>query len=128
MMSDNDLPGRPARLVARQISELLLARVRRWHALVPQERINGVVFDVVLSAGIAHLAFCEAGSGRWIGVDQAARLGRPVNATAIAQSMGLPMTTVRRHAVALVDAGLLVRTSAGFSVAPTIFAGDGIAK
>lgn len=127
-MSDGDHPGRPARLVARQISELLLARVRRWHALVPQERIDGVVFDVVLSASIAHLAFSEADSGQWIGVEQAARLGRPVNATAIAQSMGLPSTTVRRHAAALVDAGLLVRTAAGFGVAPAIFAGHGVAE
>ena len=126
-MSERDSPGRPARLVARQISELLLARVRRWHVLVPQERINGVVFDVVLSAGIAHLAFCDPGSGEWVGVEQAARLGRPVNATAIAQSMGLPLTTVRRHAGALVDAGLLVRAAAGFAVAPAIFAGDGVA-
>ncbi len=127
-MPDHGARGRPARLVARQISELLLARVRRWHALVPQERINGVVFDVVLSAGIAHHAFGDPGTGRWIGVEQAAKLGRPVNATAIAQSMGLPPTTVRRHAAELVAAGLFVRSPAGFTAAPAVFAGDRLAK
>jgi DNA-binding IclR family transcriptional regulator len=110
-----------ARLVARQVSELLLARSRRGLALVPQERLAGFVFEVVLSASIAHHPYRDAGTGRWVGVEDASTLGRPVSATAIALSMRLPHTTVRRRTAELVESGLLVRGKAGFSVAPSFF-------
>ncbi|NYT41311.1 hypothetical protein HZY97_11120 [Sphingomonas sp. R-74633] len=109
------------RLVARQVSELLLGRSRRGLALVPQERLAGFVFEVVLGGSIAHHPYRDPVSGRWIGVEDAETLGRPVNATAIAHSMRLPHTTVRRRAAELVEAGLLVRGPAGFSVAPSFF-------
>jgi DNA-binding Lrp family transcriptional regulator len=109
------------RLVARQVSELLLGRSRRGLALVPQERLAGFVFDVVLGGSIAHHPYRDPVSGRWIGVEDAEPLGRPVNATAIAHSMRLPHTTVRRRAAELVEAGLLVRSAAGFSVSPGFF-------
>jgi DNA-binding IclR family transcriptional regulator len=117
-----------ARLVARQVSELLLARSRRGLALVPQERLAGFVFEVVLGGSIAHHPLRDPATGRWIGVEHAATLGRPVNATAIAHSMRLPHTTVRRRAAELVEAGLLVRCPAGFSVAPAFFEGDTLAR
>lgn len=112
------------RLVARQVSELLLGRSRRGLALVPQERLAGFVFEVVLGAGIAHQPYRDPATGRWIGVEDARTLGRPVNATAIAHSMRLPLTTVRRRAAELVGSGLLIRGDAGFSVAPAFFEGD----
>ncbi|MDG2533348.1 hypothetical protein P6144_06800 [Sphingomonas sp. HITSZ_GF] len=117
-----------ARLVARQVSELLLARSRRGLALVPQERLAGFVFEVVLGGSIAHHPFRDADTDRWIGVEDAGALGRPVNATAIAHSMRLPHTTVRRRAAELVAAGLLVRGPAGFSVAPDFFRGDALSR
>jgi len=116
------------RLVARQVSELLLARSRRGLALVPQERLAGFVFEVVLGGSIAHHPYRDAASGRWMGVEDAATLGRPVNATAIAHSMRLPHTTVRRRAAELVEEGLLVRGDSGFCVAPGFFEGDVLAR
>lgn len=112
------------RLVVRQVSELLLARSRRRLALIPQERLSGFVFEVVLGGSIAHHPYREAASGRWIGIEDAGTLGRPVNATAIAHSMSLPHTTVRRRAGELVERGLLVRSASGFNVAPRFFEGD----
>lgn len=128
-MLATDLSAPPSRklstrLVARQVSELLLARSRRGLALVPQERLAGFVFEVVLGGSIAHHPYRDPVTGRWIGVEDARVLGRPVNATAIAHSMCLPHTTVRRRAAELVEAGLLVRGAAGFSVAPGFFEGD----
>jgi DNA-binding Lrp family transcriptional regulator len=117
-----------ARLVARQVSELLLARSRRGLALVPQERLAGFVFEVVLGGSIAHHPYRDPATGRWIGVEHAGALGRPVNATAIAHSMRLPHTTVRRRAAELVEAGLLARCPAGFSVARRFFTGDTLAR
>lgn len=116
------------RLVARQVSELLLARSRRGLELVPQERLAGFVFEVVLGGSIAHHPHRDPATGRWIGVEDAGLLGRPVNATAIAHSMRLPHTTVRRRAAELVEAGLLVRSAAGFSVAPRFFDGDALIR
>lgn len=117
-----------ARLVARQVTELLLARSRRGLELVPQERLAGFVFEVVLGGSIAHQPHRDPASGRWIGVEDAATLGRPVNATAIAHSMRLPHTTVRRRAAELVDAGLLARGASGFRVATRFFEGDTLAR
>ncbi len=132
-MLATDLSAPPSRklstrLVARQVSELLLGRSRRGLALVPQERLAGFVFEVVLGGSIAHHPYREPETGRWIGVEDARALGRPVNATAIAHSMRLPHTTVRRRAAELVAAGMLVRGDAGFSVAPGFFEGDTLAR
>lgn len=132
-MLATDLSAPPSRklstrLVARQVSELLLARSRRGLALVPQERLAGFVFEVVLGGSIAHHPHRDPATGRWIGVEDARALGRPVNATAIAHSMRLPHTTVRRRAAELVDAGLLMRVAAGFSVAPGFFDSDVLAR
>lgn len=132
-MFATDLPAPTSRqlstrLVARQVSELLLARSRRGLALVPQERLAGFVFEVVLGASIAHHPHRDPATGSWIGVEDARALGRPVTATAIAHSMRLPLTTVRRRVAELVDAGLLVRGAAGFSVAPAFFDGDTLTR
>lgn len=109
------------RLVARHVSELTFARWLRWKALVPNERLSAFVFDLVLSASIAHHPFRDPALGQWIGIEDALILGRPVTGTAMARSMRLPHTTVRRQAAELVDAGLLARDVGGFRIAPTIF-------
>lgn len=127
-MPHTQIRRQSARLVARQVSELLLARSRRSLALVPQERLAGFVFEVVLGGSIAHHPHRDPATGRWIGVEDAAALGRPVNATAIAHSMRLPHTTVRRRAAELVAAGVLVRSAAGFQVAPIFFEGDTLTR
>ncbi len=128
-----DLSAAPSRklsirLVARQVSELLLARSRRGLTLVPQERLAGFVFEVVLGGSIAHHPYRDPAGGHWIGVEDARTLARPVNATAIAHSMGLPHTTVRRRVAELVEAGLLVRDPFGFTVAPEFFEGETLAR
>ena len=108
--------SRATRLVARQVSELMLARTRRWQALGSHNPLTGVVFATVLSGSIAHLPLLDLATGRWITVDDAPALGRPVTATAIAQSLMLPATTTRRRADELVVAGQLTRGARGFQV------------
>ncbi|MBO9712832.1 hypothetical protein [Sphingomonas sp.] len=117
-------PRGPTRLVARQVSELLLTRAGRWQPLVPHERIAAIVFASALGATLAHHPFRDAESGRWIGIEAANRLGRPVSGAAIAESMGLPHTNVRRRAAELVDAGLLIREAAGFRIAERFLADE----
>ena len=116
------------RLVIRQISELLIARTYRWWSIAPRDRLDGTVFGAVLSAGVAHCPYYDPATGCWVGIDHAGLRRRPVNGTAIAQSMNLPHTTVRRRAAALVDSGLLEHKATGFGIVPQFFSGDRLAR
>ncbi len=104
--------------------DLLQARGLRWQTLAPQPRTVGFVFEVVLGASIAHRPYFDPLSGNWLGLAAATTLARPVATTAVAVSMGLSASTVRRHAADLVAAGLLAKDAAGLRPAPG-FAADG---
>ena len=117
--------GWSIRLVVRQTSELLLARGARFRALFATDQLADIIVETVLSASMAHLPLREA--GHWIAIGDAVRLGRPVSAAAIAQSMQLAETTVRRRAAILVDAGLLWREPGGFRLAAEFGTGGAIA-
>ena len=127
-MATPDKRGRSVRLVARHISELTMARWLRWKALAPDERLSNVVFDAVLSAGISHYPLRNPESGQWVGINEASLLGRPVTGTAIAHSMHLSYTTVRRQAADLVEAGLLMRDAGGFRIAEGLFSDGSIGR
>ena len=113
---------RAIRLVARQVSELLLARWMRWQTLLPDGRLTYVAFGSVLSASLAHQPLRDPASGEAIGLAAARDRARPVSVSAIALAMGLPPTSVRRNADALVNAGFLVRGPTGYTVAARVFA------
>lgn len=110
------------RLVARHSTEILLARYKQWQPLMPQGRFALFVFDLILVTSMAHRPFREKDTGRWLGLEDAAISGRPISATAIARSMQISHTTVRRRATEMVDAGLLEQCATGFRVAPVFFA------
>ncbi|MEH3035739.1 MAG: ArsR family transcriptional regulator [Sphingomonas adhaesiva] len=112
----------PTRLVARQVSELLSARGRRWGALLGVGPLTAFIHAVIISAGMQHLPY-RRDDGEWlpiggagVGAEARERLARPVSGSAIAHSMGIPLTTVRRHAADLVAAGLVERHARGFVV------------
>ena len=119
--------NRSTRMIVRQVSELLLARWSRWQVVIPDHRLNYVVFQTVLSASIAHQPLRDPASGALLGIATARDRARPVNASAIALPMALALTSVRRCADKLVDAGLLVRQPAGYVVAERVFADDTLA-
>lgn len=109
----------PFRLVLRQMSEMLFAQIERARRLVPYPPVARMAGLVVLAGSVAHLPYRRGGSaGDWIGIDAAGACGRPVSATAVATSMNLPSTTVRRQITTLVEAGLLRREKAGLLVTP----------
>ncbi len=108
-------------MVSRHVSELLMARAARWQTLAEVDQLGSIIFSVVLSASIAHLPLRDPETGRFHGLEDARQMGRPVTATAVALSMRLPLTTVRRRAATLVAAGLLIRQRAGFAVASRCF-------
>lgn len=110
----------PTRLVARQVSELLFARGRRWVALVGVDPLTAFIHAVIMSAGMQHLPY-RRDDGTWLPVEAGETLARPVSGSAIAQSMGIPLTTVRRHAADLVAAGVAERRARGFSVVEAFY-------
>lgn len=115
------------RLVARQVSEVLLARWLRWQTLIPEGRLTYVAFGSVLSASLAHHPLRDPATGELIGLAAARDRARPVSASAIALAMALPPTSVRRNVDELVDAGFLSRGPAGYMIAARLFADDRLA-
>ena len=111
--------GAPVRLVCRHVSRLLLARNQRWLPLMPDDRLAGLVFETVLSAGVAHLPYHTPGADpEWLGLISAAARARPVTMLAITESLDLSYASVSRRVGVLIGAGLLVKEARGVRVAP----------
>lgn len=103
--------GAAIRLVARHVSELMLARGARWQAATGTSRLDCLLFQVVLSANLAHLPTARQPSG------DPPHPRRPISLMAISQSMHLPYETVRRRIAHLRSRGLVV-IEAGGAVVP----------
>jgi DNA-binding Lrp family transcriptional regulator len=91
--------------------------------LAPREPLAGVIFGLVLAENVANLPFRDSISSNWIGIEGASSSTRQVRAAAIARSMGLSETTVRRKLNELVDARLVTRGEKGFGISHD-FTGD----
>lgn len=113
----------PVRLICRHSSRLLLARAQRWAPLLPFERVAGLAFQTILSAGIAHLPLRDPASGAWIGIDALAADARPVSVFAVTQSLDLPYSSTARRVNDTVGTGMLLKERRGLRVAPAFFAG-----
>lgn len=105
------------RLVARQLSELFLGRGEAWASLTPRDYLDSLIYLTVLGGSIAHLPLRDAETGRWFAVEDAELLGRPVSVAAVAQSLVVPYTTVRRRCAAMARSGQLRCEATGFQVA-----------
>lgn len=111
----------PTRLVARQVSQFLFTRARRWEHVTGLEVLPAFIFEVVLGATMQHQPYRAGADGEWIPLRMGATLGRPVSRMAIAGSMGIPMTTVRRQVDDLISAGFLERRVGPLKVADAFF-------
>ena len=81
---------------------------------MPQDIIESLIYLTVLSGSMRHLPLRDAVTGRWFAVEDAAVLARPVSAAAVAQSLMIPHTTVRRRCAAMVVQDQLIRGRGGF--------------
>lgn len=107
------------RLVARHVPELVLERGLRWQAATGTNRIDCLLFQVVLSANLAGHPYRDH-NGQWHGLTDGGEALRPLSAMSVAQSTGLPYETVRRRSTAMQKMGLLASTRAGITVDPAI--------
>lgn len=115
--------GMPTRLVARQISELLLTRMHRWRPVIGHDRVTAMLFSVVLNDSTARQPYKDPATGQWIGILQACTAGRPIGSSAIARSLGLSETTARRKLNLLVGTGLIERRPRGLNMSQ-VFCAD----
>jgi hypothetical protein len=99
---------RRSRLVARQVSELMLRRGARWQAATGTDPLDWLLLQVVLSANLSHV---PGGRDRPLPVQP-----RPVSLMAVAGSMRLPYETVRRRVTQLRAAGLIEADAGGARV------------
>lgn len=100
---------RTVRIVARQVSELMLARGARWQAATGTDRLDCLLFQVVFSANLAHVPLGASLQG-------GPPPRRPVSLLAISQSMHLAYETVRRRTTQLRAQGLVEADAGGISV------------
>lgn len=96
-----EAPGPGVRVIARHVSELLLARSRDWQAALALDRVDSLLVLVILSANLAPWPPAPEG------VDLPDDRRRPVSLLAVAQSMGLAYETVRRRCHDLAARGVI---------------------
>lgn len=107
------------RLVARHVSELLLERGMRWQAAAGMDRLDCLLLQLVLSAGLAHLPYRDqAQENGWRGLRDEVDHARPTSVLAVSRSMELPYETVRRRIAEQQRLGRLVAAPGGFTVDP----------
>lgn len=108
----------------------------------PTAQLDGPQFDLLILAfavsalshalnafGNLNSAILFAATARAAGpFDQASGRQRPVSINALAASLGRPFETTRRHANALIDEALVVRSPAGLSVTADAIADPRIAR
>jgi DNA-binding transcriptional ArsR family regulator len=106
-----------ARLVARLSSEYVLRALQLLTDTYGDVR-PGIVAQTIISANTAHLDTRHGEGGRYAGVDETPpdEARRPISVCRIAQSLGLPYETVRRHVKRLHEASVCIRVGGGMIV------------
>jgi DNA-binding Lrp family transcriptional regulator len=112
----------PLRLVGRLTVEYVL-RFTEPISLHIGDVVTGLVLMDLIMANTEHLADAEAGTDE-AGADGFVpdRLREPVPATALAQRLGVPQETVRRHVGRLLDRDLCRKAAGGYLVPAEVLA------
>jgi DNA-binding Lrp family transcriptional regulator len=119
---DPDHP--PVRLVVRLSSDFIL-RMAEPLALHLGDLVSGLILMDVFAANTQHLPDSEGGSDDqdWSALGFVPdRLRRPVRAATLAERLGIPPETVRRHLARLHKEGRLERIGDGFIVPAAVLA------
>ena len=106
-----------SRLVARLSAEYLL-RVLRLLVDTYGDIRDGILAHTIVTANTSHLDMRGGEGWRYAGVDQPPpdSLRRPIGVARLAESLGLPFETTRRHVRRLIDAGVCIRIAGGLIV------------
>ena len=91
-------------------ADYVLRLMRIYTDMMDGDPVRGLIFLAAARAGTQHLDTGFRPTERGFVSDD---LRRPVSISALARSLGLPNETVRRHVIALVEAGYAGRTPEG---------------
>jgi DNA-binding Lrp family transcriptional regulator len=118
---DPDNP--PVRLVIRLSSDYLL-RLAEPVSQYMGDLVSGLILMDMIHANTEHLADAEAGDpGGWAPEDFVPDLmRRPIRAATLADRLGIPQETVRRHLQHLIDADRCERKEDGYLVPARVLA------
>ena len=106
-----------ARIVSRLSSEYVLRAMQLLVEAYGDIR-TGIIAQTIVTANTAHLDTRGGEGWRYAGIDETPpdELRRPISIARLAESLGLPFETTRRHVQRLIDAGICHRVEGGLIV------------
>jgi hypothetical protein len=109
-----------SRVAGRLASDYLLRSLKMLGELADGDLLTGLVSLAIVQANVSHVdhALGETGAFDGLATIPPDVVRRPVSVLAVADSLGLPYETTRRHVTKLIKSGQVVRTKGGV-VAPT---------
>jgi hypothetical protein len=111
-----------ARLVARLSSEYVLRALKVLTEFHGADMVTAVLTQAIIAANTSHLDGRAGEGALYAGLEHTPpdAVRRPISVLALAQSMGLPFETTRRHVNKLVKAGRCVRVRGGVIVPASV--------
>jgi hypothetical protein len=106
-----------ARIVSRLSSEYILRAMQLLVEAYGEIR-TGIIAQTIVTANTAHLDARGGDGRRYAAIDETPpdEVRRPISIARLAESLGLPFETTRRHVQRLIDTGVCIRVEGGLIV------------
>jgi hypothetical protein len=106
-----------ARIISRVSSEYILRAMQLLVEAYGDIR-TGIIAQTIVTANTAHLDTRGGDGWRYSAIDECPpdEVRRPISIARLAESLGLPFETTRRHVQRLIDTGVCVRVEGGLIV------------
>ena len=106
-----------ARIVSRLSSEYILRAMQLLVEAYGEIR-TGIIAQTIVTANTAHLDTRGGEGWRYAAIDETPpdEVRRPISIARLAESLGLPFETTRRHVQRLIDMGVCIRVEGGVIV------------
>jgi hypothetical protein len=116
-VEETDEDAAVARIVSRLSSEYVLRATQLLIEAYGDIR-TGLIAQTIVTANTAHLDTRGGDGWRYAAIDETPpdELRRPISIARLAESLGLPFETTRRHVQRLIDAGVCIRVERGLIV------------
>jgi hypothetical protein len=112
------------RLAARIASDYLLKTLILLKGLHGGDLLRAVIFQAIAAANTAHLDHERARPDSAVDSIPADDARRPVSMLAIANGLGVPFETVRRHINAMIADGICERVTGGVIIPRAVFTAE----
>jgi hypothetical protein len=118
-----------ARIVSRLSSEYILRALQLLVEAYGEIR-TGIIAQTIVTANTAHLDTRGGEGWRYAAIDETPpdEVRRPISIARLAESLGLPFETTRRHVQRLIETGVCVRVEGGLIVPKVVLEQPGAAQ